>query len=126
MILIRLKGAPRPESNVEHLGLVPGLELQHHQRPEESSAPKGAGALDVAGFWKLLKKHIFDSGPGPRNPPNRPGKAAPDPPDIVERPQEIVGRPQGVQGKTLIFNIKYLPKARHVNAETGSKRAPPC
>ncbi len=39
----------------------------------------------VAGFWKLLKKYIFYSGPDPRNPPNRPGKAAPDPPDIVEQ-----------------------------------------
>ncbi len=67
---------------------------------------------------------MFYSGPDPRNPPNRPGKAAPDPSDIVEQPNEIVdfrsrgvgpvGHPQGVQGKTLIFNMKYLPKASRV------------
>ncbi len=55
---------------------------------------------------------LFNSGPGHRYPSNRPGKAAPDPPDIVEESQEIVdfqsrgggpvGHPQGVQGKTLI------------------------
>ncbi len=39
----------------------------------------------VAGFWMLLKIYIFNSGPDPRNPPNRPGTAAPDPPDIVEQ-----------------------------------------
>ncbi len=63
--------------------------------------------------------------PDPRNPQNRTGKAATDPADIVEQPQEIVdfqsrgggpvGHPQGVQSKTLIFNIKYLPKASHPN-----------
>ncbi len=44
----------------------------------------------VAGFWMLLKIYVFNSGPDPRNRPNRPGKLAPDPPDIVEQPQEIV------------------------------------
>ena len=33
----------------------------------------------VAGFWLLLKIYIFNSGPDPRDPPNRPGKADPDP-----------------------------------------------
>ena len=33
----------------------------------------------VAGFWKLLKIYIFDSGRDPRDPPNRPEKADPDP-----------------------------------------------
>jgi hypothetical protein len=78
----------------------------------------------VAGFWMLLKIYIFNSGPDPRNPQNRPGTAAPDPPDIVEQSSEIfdfrsrgggpVGHPQGVQSKTLILNIKYHPKASHV------------
>ncbi len=66
---------------------------------------------------------MCNPGPDPQNPPNRPGMAAVDPPDIVERPQEIVdvrsrgggpvGHPQGVQGKVLIFNFKYLPNASH-------------
>ncbi len=33
----------------------------------------------VADFWKLLEIYIFNSGPNLRKPPNRPGKAAPDP-----------------------------------------------
>jgi hypothetical protein len=41
---------------------------------------------NMAGFWKLLKIYIFYSGRDPRDPPNRPGKADPDPPDIVENP----------------------------------------
>ncbi len=47
-------------------------------------------ALFVAGFWKLLKIYIFYSGPDLRNPQNRPGKAAPDPPNIVEQPWDII------------------------------------
>ncbi len=67
---------------------------------------------------------LFKFRPDHRNPQNWPGKAAPDPPAIVEQPSEIVGfrsvgvggpvgHPQGVQGKTLIFNIKYFPKTSH-------------
>ncbi len=40
---------------------------------------------NVAGFWKLFKIYIFNSGRDPRDPPNRPGKADPDPPNIVEK-----------------------------------------
>ena len=50
---------------------------------------------------------------------------APGPPDIVGLSLEIigfrnwgggpVGHPQGAQVKTLIFNIKYLPKVSHVD-----------
>ena len=48
---------------------------------------------------------------------------APGPPDILGRSSGIigfrnlgggpVGHPQGAQVKTLIFNIKYLPKVSH-------------
>ena len=37
------------------------------------------GPKPVAGFWMLLKIYIFNSGRDPRDPPNRPGKADPDP-----------------------------------------------
>ncbi len=63
----------------------------------------------TAGLWKLLKIYVFSSGPDPRNPPNRPGKAAPGPQNIVEHPMKSlifeagvggpVGHPQGIQGK---------------------------
>ncbi len=55
---------------------------------------------------------------------NRPEMGAPGPPDIGGLSEEIigfrnrgggpVGHPQGVQGKTQIYNIKYLAKANHV------------
>ncbi len=86
---------------------------------------KSDGHLDVPGFWMLLKNIFSIPARPPRNRPNRPGTAAPDPPDNVGWSSEIidfrsqgggpVGHPQGVQGKTLIFNIKYLPKASHVD-----------
>ncbi len=31
-----------------------------------------------------------------------------------------VGHPQGVQGKTLIFDIKYLPQASHIEITLGN------
>ena len=59
----------------------------------------------------------------PGNPQNRPELGAPGPPDIFGLSSEIigfrnrgwgpVGRPQGVQVKTLILNIKCLPKGHH-------------
>ncbi len=62
--------------------------------------------------------------PAPREPPKSAGNEVPGPPDIVEQAQEILGfrnrgggpvdHPQGVQGRTLIFNIKYLTKASHI------------
>ena len=72
------------EDALERLPLVQWVIAQRIDGPGLS------GALSqVAGFWKLLKIYIFKFWPDPRNPPNRPGKAAPDPPDIVEQPQEI-------------------------------------
>ena len=80
--------------------------------------------LSEGKFWKLLKIYFFDSGPDPRDPPNRPGRASPGSQDIVEKPLGIIdfqsrggglaGHPEGVQGKTLILNIEYHPKASHV------------
>jgi hypothetical protein len=83
---------------------------------------------------------MFKSGPDPRNPPDRPGKAAPDPPDIVVQPEKFVdfrsrgggpvGHPQGVRGKTLpeglkppeIYQVRAQtnPKIRHCNLARGS------
>ncbi len=54
--------------------------------------------LNTQRGWLLeaIKKYIFDSGPDTRNPPDRPGTAAPDPPDIFEQPREMVDFEAGV------------------------------
>ncbi len=59
----------------------------------------------------------------PGTPQNRPEMGAPGPPDILGLSSEIigfrnrgggpVGHPHGVQVKTLILNVKCLPKGHH-------------
>ncbi len=79
-------------------------------------------------FQRAKKYVFFRAGPGPGNPQIRPEMGAPGPPDILGLSSEIigsrnlgggpVGHPQGAQDKTLIFNIKYLPKVSHVVVTT--------
>ncbi len=62
---------------------------------------------NVAGFWILLKKYVFYSGRDPRNAPNRPGKADPDPQISSKNNRKLLTFEAGVgdrlAGKTLIF-----------------------
>ncbi len=81
------------------------------------------GAIEKQSYIYI---YMFNSGRDPLNPQVRPGKLAPDLPNIVEQLQELVdfqsrgggpvGHPQGVQGNTLIFNMKHIPKASNVIA----------
>jgi hypothetical protein len=101
-----------PQNPSRATGLV--LQCRLHQKSAQRTNSK---ANSLGGLWMLLKIYIyiymFNSGPDPQNPQNRPGKAAPDPPDIVGLSREIVefrswsggpvGHPQGVQSKTLNF-----------------------
>ncbi len=88
-----------------------------------------AGNIHWADFWKLLQ-YVGLIRPETPESTKSAGKGGPDPPDIVEQPQGIgdfrsrgggpVGHPQSVLAETRIFNMKYLPKASHVQAMDGA------
>jgi hypothetical protein len=75
----------------------------------------------VAGFWMLLKIYIFYSGRDPRDPPNRPGRAAPGPQISSKNHRELLifetgwgtgWPPLGCPGQNANFKYKIPPKSQ--------------